>query len=97
MDSHNAIIIVVAPEFKQCELAARCPEPDLRPRYADDFPAQARWDVRYHLASLAPWPFRHYRSFLLHHTAPAYLGTGWRLARRAAERAPGSQATVSRR
>jgi capsular polysaccharide export protein len=66
-------------------LAARCPEPDLRPRYADDFPAQARWDMRYHLASLAPWPFRHYRGFLLHHPVPAYLGTGWRLLRRAAE------------
>ena len=66
-------------------LAARCPEPDLRPRYADDFAAQARWDVRYHLASLAPWPFRHHRSFLLHHPVPAYLGTGWRLLRRAAE------------
>ncbi len=66
-------------------LAARCPEPDLRPRHADDFPAQARWDVRYHLASLAPWPFRHYRGFLLHHPVPAYLGTGWRLLRRAAE------------
>lgn len=66
-------------------LAARCPEPDLRPRYADDFPAQARWDMRYHLASLAPWPFRHHRRFLLHHPVPAYLGTGWRLLRRAAE------------
>ena len=60
-------------------LAARCPEPDLRPRFADDFAAQARWDMRYHLASLAPWPFRHYRRFLLHHPVPAYLGTGWRL------------------
>ena len=66
-------------------LAALCPEPDLRPLYADDFPAQARWDVRYHLASLSPWPFRHYRSFLLHHPVPAYLGSGWRLLRRAAE------------
>jgi capsular polysaccharide export protein len=66
-------------------LAARCPEPDLQPRFADDFAAQARWDMRYHLASLAPWPFRHYRRFLLHHPVPAYLGTGWRLFRRAAE------------
>ena len=66
-------------------LAARCPEPDFRPRYTDDFAAQARWDVLYHLASLAPWPFRHYRRFLLHHPVPAYLGTGWRLLRRAAE------------
>src|SRR5918998_6203808 len=66
-------------------LAARCPEPDFRPRYADDFAAQARWDMRYHLASLAPWPFRHHRRFLLHHPVPAYLGTGWRLLRRAAE------------
>jgi capsular polysaccharide export protein len=66
-------------------LAARCPEPDFRLRYTDDFAAQARWDVRYHLASLAPWAFRHYRPFLLHHPAPAYLGTGWRLLRRAQE------------
>lgn len=66
-------------------LAARCPEPGTAPRYADDFAAQARWDVRHHLASLSPWPFRHYRSFLLHHPVPAYLGTGWRLLRRARE------------
>lgn len=66
-------------------LAARCPEPDFAPRHADDFAAQARWDMGYHLASLAPWPFRHYRRFLLHHPVPAYLGTGWRLLRRAAE------------
>ena len=66
-------------------LAARCPEPDLQPRHADDFAAQARWDVRYHLASLVPWPSRHYRRFLLHHPVPAYLGTAWRLLRRAAE------------
>ena len=66
-------------------LASRCPEPDLSALYADDFAAQARWDMRYHLASLSPWPFRHYRGFLLHHPVPAYLGTGWRLLRRAAE------------
>lgn len=66
-------------------VAARCPEPDPAPRYTDDFAAQARWDVRYHLASLAPWPFPHYRRFLLHNPVPAYLGTGWRLLRRAAE------------
>lgn len=66
-------------------LAARCPEPDHAPRYADDFRTQARWDMRYHIASLAPWSFRHYRRFLLHHPVPAYLGTGWRLLRRDAE------------
>ena len=66
-------------------LAARCPEPDHAPRFADDFRTQARWDMRYHIASLAPWTFRHYRRFLLHHPVPAYLGTGWRLLRREAE------------
>lgn len=66
-------------------LAARCQEPDHSPRYADDFRAQARWDMRYHLASLSPWPFRHHRRFLLHHPVPAYLGTGWRLLRRNAQ------------
>ena len=33
-------------------LADGCPEPDLVPRYADDFGLQARWDVTAHLASL---------------------------------------------
>lgn len=66
-------------------LAADCPEPELAPRYSDDFRLQARWDMAAHLASLSPWPFRHYESYLLHHPVPAYLGTGLRLLRRRRE------------
>jgi capsular polysaccharide export protein len=66
-------------------LAENCPRIDPAPRYADDFALQARWDVTAHLASLLPWPFPHYESYLLHHPVPAYLGTGLRLWRRRAE------------
>lgn len=66
-------------------LAAECPPLDTAARYGDDFRAQARWDMLFHLASLLPWPSRHYRSFLLHHPVPAYLGTGLQLLRRKRE------------
>lgn len=76
-------------------LAAQCPPPDLTARYSDDFATQARWDMAFHLACLLPWPFPHYRSFLLHHPVPAYLGTGLQLLRRrAATRA--AAATLAR-
>ncbi len=60
-------------------LAARCPPPDLARRFEDDFPQQAVWDVTFHLASLLPWPFRHYRRWVLDHPVPAYLGTALQL------------------
>jgi capsular polysaccharide export protein len=66
-------------------LAEACPPADLTRHHADDFAAQARWDVLFHLASLLPWPFPHYRSFLLHPPVPAYLGTALRLLRRRRE------------
>ena len=61
------------------ELAARCPPPDLARRFEDDFPRQAIWDVAFHLASLLPWPFPHYRRWVLDHPIPTYLGTGLQL------------------
>lgn len=60
-------------------LAARCPPPDLARRFEDDFPQQAVWDVTFHLASLLPWPFPHYRRWVLDHPVPAYLGTAVQL------------------
>ena len=66
-------------------LAARCPPPDLREHHRDSFATQARWDVIFHLASLLPWPFPHYESFLLHAPLPAYLATGLRLLLRRRE------------
>ncbi len=66
-------------------LAATCPEPDLATHHRDSFATQARWDVLFHLASLLPWPFPHYRSFLLHPPVPAYLGTALRLLLRRRE------------
>ena len=66
-------------------LAAQCPAPDLRERHRDSFATQARWDVLFHLASLLPWPFPHYRTFLLHPPIPAYLATGLRLLLRRRE------------
>jgi len=64
-------------------LGQACPPPDLAPRHADSFPQQAVWDMAFHLANLLPWPFPHYRRWLLHHPIPYYLGTGLRLLRRA--------------
>lgn len=66
-------------------LAAGLPPVDDTPRFADRFALQAAWDVAFHLVSLLPWPFPHWRSFLRHHPVPAYLGTAWRLARRGAD------------
>jgi hypothetical protein len=58
---------------------------DEQRRHLDDFGQQARWDMQYHLTNLLPGRFRHYRSFLLHHPIPAYIGTGLALLRRKAE------------
>jgi capsular polysaccharide export protein len=66
-------------------LAAGLPPVDERTRHLDDFGQQARWDMQYHLANLLPGRFRHYRSFLLHHPIPAYIGTGLALLRRRVE------------
>jgi capsular polysaccharide export protein len=63
-------------------LAEAAPPLDTQQRYLDDFGQQARWDVLFHLANCLPWPFPHYRTFLLHAAIPAYLGTAWRLIRR---------------
>jgi capsular polysaccharide export protein len=73
-------------------LAAGLPRADLAERMRDDFPRQARWDVTYHLASMLPWPFPHYRSHHLHHPLATYAGIGLRLLRRGAERAEGARA-----
>jgi capsular polysaccharide export protein len=66
-------------------LAAHCPPADLNQHHRDSFAAQARWDVLFHLASLLPFPFPHYESFLLHAPVPAYLATGLRLLLRRRE------------
>jgi capsular polysaccharide export protein len=63
-------------------LGARCPAPDLTRRHWDSFPRQAAWDVLFHLASLLPWPFPHYRRWVLDHPVPTYLGTAVKLALR---------------
>ncbi|MXP64395.1 capsular biosynthesis protein [Roseomonas sp. M0104] len=65
-------------------LGARLPPPELATKYRDSFPAQARWDILYHLASLLPWPFPHYASHQLYNPIPVYLGMAWRLLRRGA-------------
>jgi len=77
-------------------LAAGLPPVDQKIRHLDDFGQQARWDMQYHLANLLPGRFRHYRSFLLHHPIPAYIGTGLALLRRKAEarRAEALQASL---
>ncbi|MFC7544462.1 formyltransferase family protein [Siccirubricoccus deserti] len=64
------------------EAIGRWPRPVRRPTSARASPRaslQARWDMAFHLASLLPWRFRHYESWLLHSPIPAYLGTGLRL------------------
>lgn len=74
------------------DLAAGLPRADLAERLKDDFPRQARWDIAYHVLSLLPWPFPHYRSHHLHHPFATYAGIGRRLLRRGAERAEGERA-----
>lgn len=64
-------------------LAATAPPLEEAPRFAGDFRRQALWDMAFHLSSALPWPFRHWDSFLLHPPLTAYLGTGWRILRRA--------------
>jgi capsular polysaccharide export protein len=55
--------------------------PPLEPgiRYRASFFTQAVWDMAYHLATLLPWPFPHYRSHQLHHPLLMYAGIGRRL------------------
>ena len=66
-------------------LAEGLPAVDPEQRYADDFARQARWDMQFHLANLLPGRFRRFRTFLLYHAVPAYIGTGIALLRRDAE------------
>jgi capsular polysaccharide export protein len=76
-------------------LARRVPPADLTERLRDDFSRQASWDVLYHLASLAPWPFPHYRSHQLYHPIATYWGIARRLIRRRVERAEGERALAA--
>ena len=76
-------------------LAEHAPPADLTERLRDSFPLQATWDVLYHLASMAPLPFRHYRSHHLHHPLATYAGILWRLLRRRAEHAEGARALAA--
>lgn len=73
-------------------LAEGLPPADLTERFRDDFSLQARWDVAYHLANLAPWPFPRYVSHQLHHPISTYFGIARRLLRRRAEHAEGLRA-----
>ncbi|MBV9078138.1 MAG: capsular biosynthesis protein [Methylobacteriaceae bacterium] len=59
------------------DLAAKAPEPQLEPRFADNFRRQAIWDIAYHLSSSFFW-FMHpgYKSHQVHHPGLVYLGTG---------------------
>ena len=66
-------------------LAAGLPPPDTRVLHRDSFRRRAVWDMAYHLSSLLPWPFPHYRRATLHHPLLVYPGTGWRLLRQGAE------------
>ena len=66
-------------------LAAACPPRETARRFQDDFARQARWDVTFHLASLLPFGFPHYRRWVLDHPLPAYAGTALRLLRRRRE------------
>jgi capsular polysaccharide export protein len=61
------------------ELARDLPDETRSRLYADSFPRQALWDMRFHLANLERRRFPHYERFLLHHPVPTYLGTGLQL------------------
>jgi capsular polysaccharide export protein len=73
-------------------LAVGLPKADLSELYRDSFRRQAVWDVIYHLANMARWPFPHYVSHQLHHPLTTYWGIFRRLVRRKSEFAEGSQA-----
>nr|MCV4207786.1 capsular biosynthesis protein [Roseomonas sp. SXEYE001] len=56
-------------------LAETLPPPDFGGRYKDSFRNQAALDVAYHLVSLLPGFFPHYRGHQIYHPAQVYLGT----------------------
>lgn len=64
-------------------LAAGAPPVAEARRFPTSFRRLAMWDMAFHLAAGLPWPFPHYRSWLLHPPILGYLGTGWRLLRKA--------------
>jgi capsular polysaccharide export protein len=72
-------------------LAAGLPPADLTARLRDPFWRLATWDVAYHLATMLPWPFPHYRSHQLHHPLATYAGMARRLLLRGRERAEGTR------
>ncbi|HTH98666.1 MAG TPA: capsular biosynthesis protein [Stellaceae bacterium] len=63
------------------ELAKDVEMPDQKALYVDSFERQAVWDIGFHLSNALfnLFSFPHYRSYLLYHPIPAYLGTGLRL------------------
>jgi capsular polysaccharide export protein len=63
-------------------LAETLPPPDLAVRHKDSFFTQAVWDVAYHVTSLIPGFFRHYRSHQLYHPFQVYAGTLLRIVTR---------------
>lgn len=85
-DGHNALSRYPREPEAIRALAEGLPPCDETRRHDDHFPSQARWDVMFHVSNLAPWPFRHFRTFQLYPVLPAYLGTGLRLLRRKATR-----------
>lgn len=80
---------------KVSALARALPPADLTERLRDDFSRQAVWDVIYHVANLAPWPFPHYETHQLHHPLATYWGIARRLIRREAERQEGERAMAA--
>ncbi|MDB5378097.1 MAG: capsular biosynthesis protein [Rubritepida sp.] len=81
-DGHNALSHFPRDPATILTLAEGLPAVDEVRYFADHFPTQARWDVLFHLANLAFWPFPHFQGFQLHPVVPAYLGTAWRLVLR---------------
>ena len=81
-DGHNALSHFPRDPATILALAEGLPPVDEVRHFADHFPTQARWDVLFHLANLALWPFPHFQGFQLHPIIPAYVGTAWRLVLR---------------
>lgn len=67
------------------DLARSLPPAELGQCFEDHFPTQALWDVLYHVAMLAPAPFRHFQNHELIHPIPMYAGLGLRLLLRPLE------------
>ena len=79
-DGHNALSHYPRDPDAIRRQAEGAPPIPPRGRFQDAFRRQAIWDIAFHVANMAPWPFPHFETHLLNSPLRNYLGTGVRLA-----------------